>query len=420
MKELNTSLGKFDDTITTADIKKNEVTIQDTNDRCAKYHFTLLMEDQTNLFDPQRSQSLIKLYDKNLENAYNSTIQTVIQDAKKGVIVDAKTLNPYIDEFTKSNDITQWNKGYYLWYLTHLYNMPNSLEKLPNSFLMGIDSENNQYVHQDSLGFFTGPNVKYYWAPKRSRAESHHYHFPEYRIYKDFYSKSAIAREFSRANEWLDTKGTGAAKWYPLVTAGMAVSEALEYFPNPAQPYVAVINKIARPAYAAYVASNTASYAKGSVYNYQLKNLERKKEALEIKGENLDFMARKARDPEMLEYYTDNIANNDARIRNVNKEIANTKYAAAASSIAKIGRLAYDTFKPTPTPLPPIQTRIPTSTISSAPMSSGGGGGSSFKSFYGQRNRRSRRRNQRRLRTYYPRKRYSRRRRYSKKRFYYY
>ena len=121
MKELNTSLGKFDDTITTADIKKNEVTLQDTIVRCAKYHFTLLMEDQTNLFDPQSSQSLIKLYDKNLENAYNSTIRTVIQDAKKGVIVDAKTLNPYIDEFTKSNDITQWNKGYYLWYLTHLY-----------------------------------------------------------------------------------------------------------------------------------------------------------------------------------------------------------------------------------------------------------------------------------------------------------
>lgn len=420
MKELNISLGKFDDTITTPDIKRNEVTIQDTIDKCAKYHFTLLMEEQTNLFNPERSISLIKLYDKNIENAYNSTIRTVINDARKGVAVDAKILNPYIDEFTKSNDITEWNKGYYLWYLTNLFHMPNSYEQLPNSFLMGIDPDKQQYIHQDTMTFDISPNTRYYWAPKRSRAVSHHYHFPEYRIYKDFYSKSPIARGLSHVNEYLDTKGTGAAKWYPLATAAMVTSEALEYFPNPVQPYAAVVNKFARPLYGAYFGTSMTSQAKGAIYNNQLKNLERKKEALEIKGENLDFMARKARDSEMIEYYTDNIANNDARIRNINKEIADTKYAQAVSQIARVGKIAYDYYKPTPTPLPPVQTRIPTSTISSAPISSGGGGGSSFKSFYGQRNRRSRRRNQRRLRTYYPRKRYSRRRRYSKKRFYYY
>ena len=82
---------------------------------------------------------------------FNSTVQDIINRIGNGEETDASVINPYIQEFTKSNDIQQWNLGYILWSMTQNLNMKNKYERLPNSFFQVRDKKTGDYYHISSL-----------------------------------------------------------------------------------------------------------------------------------------------------------------------------------------------------------------------------------------------------------------------------
>ena len=131
---------------------------------------------------------------------FNSTVQDIINRIGNGEETDATVINPYIDEFTKSNDIQKWNLGYILWSMTQNLNMKNKYERLPNSFFQVRDKKTGDYYHISSLVQPKPEDVEWGWSPKRARSVAKAYNFPEHRIYKDFYSNSPIAQTFSKAN----------------------------------------------------------------------------------------------------------------------------------------------------------------------------------------------------------------------------
>lgn len=347
---------------------------------------------------------------------WNSTLNVIVDEMNKGHIKNAKYVNPYIEELTKSNDIQEWNKGYYLWALTHKNDMKNKLERLPNSFLIGYDEKNKKFRHiSDWDHNYDG--TKFYWAPKRGRGVAQYYHFPQYRYYKDFYSNSPIAQTFSELNEKIDNNGGKIKFASDAATIIGSAATVASFIPGPHQPIATAISYAAMPIAAIGGTIATKAAVSDAQYRRELKHLQAKQSAFEIKAENAQYQAETAYDQDHFNFYMDESMYAAGRAKEAEEQITNLKMRTFLTGTSKLTGLIADKIVSSNKPqLPPVTTRIPTSTIKSAPIS-GGGGGSSFKNFYGSRRARSFRRNQRRLKTYYPYKRRSsrNRRRYSKR-----
>lgn len=375
---------------------------------------------ETNQIDDIESDKLFYTTQKYLDtnSPYNSTIVKIINNIKNGITNDANVINPYIDELTASNDIQQWNLGLRLWALTHQKQMTNRYERLPNSFMSIRDTNTGEYYHMSSI-FKPDKDFNIYWAPKRSRAVAQHYHFPQYRIYKDYYSNSPIAQLFSKGNEWLDNHGKYRFLASTLPTGIAAAAGYAELIPGPHQQAAYIVRRIAEPLAIAgtalatgkniedgYVSNEVSALRDSTQYYLEKANTEMRKANKSTWVEDEQYHNRRA----ALALYKAEEKN-----RTLSTTIGKGKIFAAANLINTIR----NTFSKNEPIQKTVNSAIPQSTIKHAPISGGGGGGSSFKQFYSNRRTRNhilRRRNY----NYLNARRRSRRYRRRKNRHYYY